>query len=368
MSRWTLEQHPELSNLVSIRQRHDYLPWPRRHFQMFGPATTLSAAGVHYWGVLHQQVQTELDTAALSSAGTTQDTDRKGAYADPCLQCGHPRLTHEHPDGAGECTFTASPDRSAFDSAPTALVAMCPCIGGMYRIPWVGPVPDAAAVYQQAKQVDPWPDPVSTGTSWQEQWSDATQPTIGATLDPHTGKPQRPWDTLRAKVLRQDHTGGHARMPGVPDAWGAHPVRVQVGGTEYQGVLRDGVLHIDLPGGRAWDGAWPPQDEEEPAVPEPINLDDIANRWTIARYAGIDADDTGKGWDDAKMRALITSWQDVGPLIEEVRWLRTTEVRRQQAVAWDKSAVKHIGWMTRMARWDPDSGTPEPPAPENPYR
>jgi hypothetical protein len=375
--RWPLEQHPELSTLVSVHQRHDYLPWPRRHFQPFDQQPVIGAT---YWGALRQQeVQTE-------------DTPRtpRAYYADVCVHCGHPRLTHEHPDGAGECTFTATPERSAFDSAPTTYTAMCPCIGGIYRAPWV----DSATVYQQTAVVDHHPmdpaEPVSTGTSWQEQW-----PFIGATLDPQTGEPQprerswRPWDTLRAKVLNEaeQHIGGHARTPGVPDSWadkyrqqqvegparipgvpdqGAHPVLVQVGGTEYQGILRDGVLHLDMPAIPTGSVEHPAQ--EEPPMAEPINLDDIANRWTIARYAGIDADDAASGWDDdAKRRALITSWQDVGTLIDEVRRLRT-EQNTQPAIAWDKSAVKHIGWVNRMTKWNPDSGDPEPPAPENPYR
>lgn len=58
---------------------------------------------------------------------------------------------------------------------------------------------------------------------------------------------------------------------------------------------------------------------------EPLTEDDLAAiraRYQHARMAGTAADDAEQGWDDAKVRALTRSWQDVSRLHDEVLRLR----------------------------------------------
>jgi hypothetical protein len=51
----------------------------------------------------------------------------------------------------------------------------------------------------------------------------------------------------------------------------------------------------------------------------PNQLNDIVARYQLARMAGEDAEDAGRGWDHAKINAIVRSWQDVYVLFQEVR-------------------------------------------------
>lgn len=50
-------------------------------------------------------------------------------------------------------------------------------------------------------------------------------------------------------------------------------------------------------------------------------LSEIKARWELARMAGQDADEAGNGWDQAKIRALVRSWQDIPDLYDAAKQL-----------------------------------------------
>jgi hypothetical protein len=61
----------------------------------------------------------------------------------------------------------------------------------------------------------------------------------------------------------------------------------------------------------------PDDDAAERPDPQGVNA-----RYQLARLAGQDAVDAGKGWDQAKINALVRSWQDVAWLHDEVAAVR----------------------------------------------
>ncbi len=51
-----------------------------------------------------------------------------------------------------------------------------------------------------------------------------------------------------------------------------------------------------------------------------VDLDAVNDRYQYARLAGLDSE--ANGWDPAKLRALVASWQDVASLHDEVLRVR----------------------------------------------
>jgi hypothetical protein len=93
----------------------------------------------------------------------------------------------------------------------------------------------------------------------------------------------------------------------------------------FAAFLRDAGSVTDRPrAARAWREDYAravAERDARAAVATRLSSSDLAvirGRYELARAAGTDAEDAGNGWDPAKIRAVIASWQDVSVLYDEV--------------------------------------------------